>query len=172
MVLEHHGQAQTGKPPGSLLTDEASLCFRLGHYPLLYLHLIKVHFVKYNYYSMICLLYKKRKWVLPSPEGRESTSTCKHGTGLSWPSKGLRGQVGVHTAPQGMPMLHLSQGCQMVRPLLRMCPPALQATSTSAWRVDTLMLWRSVLGKRSIASEPELKVTSESQGMTKCIWWR
>lgn len=86
VVLEHHGQAQTGKPPGSLLTDEASLCFRLGYYPLLYLHLIKVHFVKYNYQSMICLLYKKRKWVLSSPE--ESTSTCKHGTGLSRPFKG------------------------------------------------------------------------------------
>lgn len=70
VVLEHLGPAQTGKPPGSLLTDEASLCFRLGYYPLLYLHLIKVHFVKYNYHSMICLLYKKRKWVLPSPEGK------------------------------------------------------------------------------------------------------
>lgn len=82
MVLEHHGQAQTGKPPGSLLTDEASLCFRLGHYPLLYLHLIKVHFVKYNYYSMICLLYKKRKWVLPPPEGRRALAHVN--TVLGW----------------------------------------------------------------------------------------
>jgi hypothetical protein len=81
VVLEHHGQAQTGKPPGSLLTDEASLCFRLGYYPLLYLHLIKVHLVKYNYPSMICFLYKRESGC--SPLLRESTSTCKHGTGLS-----------------------------------------------------------------------------------------
>lgn len=64
------GRAQTGQPPGSLLTDEASLCFRPGYYPLLYLHLIKVRFVKYNYHSMICLLYKKRKWVPPLLKGK------------------------------------------------------------------------------------------------------
>lgn len=38
--------------------------------PLLYMHLIKVHFVKDNYQSMICLLYKKRNQVTPSYKGK------------------------------------------------------------------------------------------------------
>lgn len=42
-----------------------------GHTPhlLLYLHPITVHFVKYNDQSVLCLLYKKRSWVSPSPQG-------------------------------------------------------------------------------------------------------
>lgn len=46
------------------------------------MHLIKVHFVKDSYQSMIRLLRKKRNYVTP-PHTRESPSTCKHGAGLS-----------------------------------------------------------------------------------------
>lgn len=107
---------QTEKPPGSLLTGEASLCVRLGYYPSLYLHLIKVHFVKYNIHSMMCLLYKEKVGA-PSPDSR---GTLAHvNTGLGWAS--LSGDTvircTVDTAPHRMPTLYLSQGwgLQLVR---------------------------------------------------------
>lgn len=50
------------------------------------MHLIKVHFVKDNDQSMICLLYKKINQVNLPPRTRGSVNACKHGIGLSWSS--------------------------------------------------------------------------------------
>lgn len=42
-------------------------------------------------------LYKKRKWVPPSPDRRESTSTCKHGAGLA--ELAFHGMSGIQWTP-------------------------------------------------------------------------
>lgn len=96
---------------GSWLAAEARI-FRVHYYPWLYLHLIKVHFVKYNDQSIICLLHKRRKWGPSTPHSREN-STCKHGAGLHWFRRTRSVPRGVRWTllfPQRRLTLFLSQG--------------------------------------------------------------
>lgn len=63
-IMGKHADRKASRGPAH---DEASLCFRLCYYPLLYLQLIKVHFVKYNYHSMMSFCTEE-KVVLPFPD--------------------------------------------------------------------------------------------------------
>lgn len=67
-IMGKHADRKASRGPAH---DEASLCFRLCYYPLLYLQLIKVHFVKYNYHSMMCLLYRRESGA-PLPWQRQT----------------------------------------------------------------------------------------------------
>lgn len=74
------GKRADRKPPGAC--SWMGLPSVSGYVTILYLP-DKSAFVKYNYRSMICLLYKRRNWVLSPLHWRESTSMCKHGAGQS-----------------------------------------------------------------------------------------
>lgn len=64
-IMGKHADRKASRGPAH---DEASLCFRLCYYPLLYLQPIKVHFVKYNLSLYDVPSIQKRKVVLPFPD--------------------------------------------------------------------------------------------------------